>query len=147
MSAEQLTDIEVVQGPDRGMLFTLVSGFYRIIVQNDVSRSVTERLTAKTIHALTHNHQRIVDRFLQQLPEFMALKEKRRGPDIYLNDLSVAQCHAVVFAGLSSVILASFGEEAVTIVNGLVVSSAVLEDRDVVKMGSTTCVVHKVNRD
>lgn len=123
-------DLVAVEGPDRGMRFTVEDGTYRVIARApDEGPSSTSQLTPDGDRALDGEQVAAVEGHRTRI--------KKRGPDVTLQDGSVSRTHCIVFVDKGKASLADLMSTNGTKVNGVIVRDVDLKPGDVVHVGKT----------
>ncbi|MCC7074598.1 MAG: FHA domain-containing protein [Deltaproteobacteria bacterium] len=93
----RFVDLVAVEGPDRGMRWSVEEGAYRVIARAEDERNSTLQMTPDGDRALDKEQSQLVDSYFQAKSPQTRRSFKKRGPDIVLRDGSVSRTHALVF--------------------------------------------------
>lgn len=136
----RFVDLVAVEGPDRGMRYSVEEGTYRVLARSQDDSQSTLQMTADGDRALDKEAQARVDELGLTNSERAGRSRtgfRKRGPDIVLKDGSVSRTHALVFVDKDSVSVADLMSTNGTKVNGSVVKDVDLKEGDVVHVGKT----------
>ena len=134
----RFVDLVAVEGPDKGMRYSIEEGTYRVLARAQDDSTSTLQMTPDGDRALDKEAQQKVDEmFSGRSPGRARTGFRKRGPDIVLKDGSVSRTHALVFVDKDVVSLADLMSTNGTKVNGGLVSDVDLREGDVVHVGKT----------
>ena len=136
----RFVDLVAVEGPDKGMRYSIEEGTYRVLARHQDDAQSTLQMTADGDRALDREAQARVDELGLTHGERAGRSRtgfRKRGPDIVLNDGSVSRTHALVFVDKDSVSVADLMSTNGTKVNGGVVKDVDLNEGDVIHVGKT----------
>ncbi len=136
----RFVDLVAVEGPDKGMRYSIEEGTYRVLARAQDDSTSTLQMTPDGDRALDKEAQQRVDDVFacRSLASGRARTAfRKRGPDIVLKDGSVSRTHALVFVDKASISLADLMSTNGTKVNGGLVSDVDLQEGDVVHVGKT----------
>ncbi len=134
-------DLLAVEGPDRGMRYTVEEGSYRVFARGQDEASSTLMMTPEGDRALERAQELLVNDVLSQSARGTRTHLKKRGPDIVLKDGSVSRTHAMVFVDKLSVSVADLMSTNGTRLNGAQIKDAEMKPGDVIHIGKTKLVV------
>lgn len=131
-------DLEVIEGPDAGMSFTVEEGTYRVVGRAGDDGVSTIQMTLEGDRALDAQQEAVL-RDLLRSRESRGLRTRfrKRGADILLHDGSVSRTHALVFVDADGVSVADLMSTNGTRVNGHLVEDADVCRSDRVKIGQS----------
>ena len=133
MPMARFVDLLVVEGPEKGMRYTLEGGAYRVIGRaGDADET---RQLAPSGDRLLDEEQRLLIDGLQS--RGIRTRFRSRGADILIHDDSISRTHAMVFADDSGVSVADLMSTNGTKVNGAPITDADLQPGDVISVGKT----------
>lgn len=132
-------DLVAIEGPDKGMRFTVEDGTYRVVARApDEGTSTTSQLTRDGDRALDKEQEAYVDGlFAARGTGGDRTRIKKRGPDIVLSDGSVSRTHCLLFVDKGKASVADLMSTNGTKVNGATIRDVVLAPGDVVHVGKT----------
>lgn len=134
----QFFDFIVVEGPDRGMRYTIESGTYRVIGRTSEDNDSTVAMTTTGDRMLDSEQQALIDGLGKRAADrAVRTRFKKRGSDILVHDDSVSRTHAALFADEGGVSVADLMSTNGTRVNGAPTSDQDLVTGDVVHVGKT----------
>ena len=125
----RFVDLVAVEGPEKGMRYTVEEGTYRVLARAADERSSTLQMTPEGDRALDIEQERLVGTTRAHM--------KKRGPDIALRDGSVSRTHALVFVDKASVSVVDLMSTNGTKVNGAIVRDVDVKNGDVIHIGKT----------
>ena len=137
MTITRFLDLRVVSGPDEGMRYSIEEGTYRIIGNRDGTSFAIEQITPEGDRILNPDQQEIIHTHIKTYSSHARLKFQKRGPDILLNDLSVARMHVMVLMDDSAISIADLTSTNQIQVNGNPIKEAKLKEGDMISIGST----------
>lgn len=130
----RFVDLVAVEGPDKGMRFTIEENTYRVLARQSDERSSTLQMTPDGDRALDQEQAQYVDDVLSRRTR---TQFKKRGPDIVLRDGSVSRTHALVFVEKGAVSVVDLMSTNGTKVNGNVIKDVDVKEGDVIHLGKT----------
>ncbi len=133
----RFVDLVAVEGPDKGMRYTVEEGTYRVLARAADERSSTLHMTPEGDRALDVEQERLLDDVFRSRSTGVRTQMKRRGPDIVLRDGSVSRTHALVFVDKASASVVDLMSTNGTKVNGAPVRDVDVRAGDVVHIGKT----------
>jgi pSer/pThr/pTyr-binding forkhead associated (FHA) protein len=133
----RFVDLIAIEGPDRGMRYTIEENTYRVLVRASDEAVSTLQMTPDGDRALDRHQEQLVDEVLGQKSRGPRTQYKKRGPDIVLRDGSVSRTHALVFVEKSSVSVVDLMSTNGTKVNGSLVKDVEVKEGDVIHVGKT----------
>lgn len=141
----RFVDLVAVEGPDKGMRYSIEEGTYRVLARAQEDSQSTLQMTPEGDRALDREAQQRVDELFSGRTSADGGRSagrartgfRKRGPDIVLKDGSVSRTHALVFVDKDSISLADLMSTNGTKVNGGLVSDVDLREGDVVHVGKT----------
>ncbi len=134
----RFVDLVAVEGPDKGMRYTVEEGTYRVLAREQNDSTSTLQMTTDGDAALDKNAQQMVDEMFSGKSVGRArLGFRKRGPDIVLKDRSVSRTHALVFVDKEIISVADLMSTNGTKVNGGIITDVDLNEGDVVHLGKT----------
>lgn len=132
----RFVDLLAVEGPDKGMRFSIEENTYRVLARASDERSSTLQMTADGDRALDKDQEQLVDEALS-MRRGLRTQFKKRGPDIVLRDGSVSRTHALVFVEKGAVSVVDLMSTNGTKVNGNLVKDVDVQEGDVIHIGKT----------
>lgn len=132
----RFVDLLALEGPDKGMRFTIEENTYRVLARASDESSTTLQMTSDGDRALDQEQEQLVDEVLSQR-RGLRTQFKKRGPDIVLRDGSVSRTHALVFVEKGSVSVVDLMSTNGTKVNGNLVKDVDVKEGDVIHIGKT----------
>jgi pSer/pThr/pTyr-binding forkhead associated (FHA) protein len=135
----RFVDFVVVEGPDRGMRFTVEEGSYRVLARAQDDSTSTVQMTADGDRLLDPQaNSRAEQLFARRSSSDRSRTAfRKRGPDIVLKDGSVSRTHALLFVDKEAVSVADLMSTNGTRVNGQGITDTDLRAGDVVHLGKT----------
>jgi hypothetical protein len=133
----RFVDLVAVEGPDKGMRFTIEENTYRVLARAADDRSSTLQMTPDGDRALDPGQEQLVDEVLGARSRGTRTQFKKRGPDIVLRDGSVSRTHALVFVEKAAVSVVDLMSTNGTKVNGSLIRDVDLREGDVIHIGKT----------
>lgn len=136
----RFVDLVAVEGPDKGMRYSVEEGTYRVLARASDDSQSTLQMTPEGDRALDKEAQARVEELGLITPDRAGRSRtgfRKRGPDIVLKDGSVSRTHALVFVDKDTVSVADLMSTNGTKVNGGVVADVDLKEGDVVHVGKT----------
>jgi hypothetical protein len=133
----RFVDLVAVEGPDKGMRFTVEENSYRVLARAPDERSSTLQMTPDGDRALDDEQEQLVETALSAKGRGLRTQFKKRAPDIVLRDGSVSRTHALVFVEKSVVSVVDLMSTNGTKVNGSPVRDVDVREGDVVHVGKT----------
>ncbi len=130
----RFVDLVAVEGPDKGMRFTIEENTYRVLARQSDERSSTLQMTPDGDRALDRELEQHVDDVLSRRTR---TSFKKRGPDIVLRDGSVSRTHALVFVEKNVVSVVDLMSTNGTKVNGAQIKDVDVKEGDVIHLGKT----------
>lgn len=134
----RFVDLVAVEGPDKGMRFTIEENTYRVLARISDERSSTIQMTPEGDRALDKEQEQYVDDVLSRRSR---THFKKRGPDIVLRDGSVSRTHALVFVEKGAVSVVDLMSTNGTKVNGSLIKDVDVKAGDVIHLGKTKLAV------
>ena len=132
----RFVDLVAVEGPDRGMRFTVEEGSYRVIARAPDAQASTLQMTPDGDRALDVEQERLLEQLAKKSGRSRTAF-RRRGPDVVLRDGSVSRTHAMVFVDRDAVSCADLMSTNGTRVNGAVINDVALQPGDIIHVGKT----------
>ena len=132
----RFVDLLAVEGPDKGMRFTIEENTYRVLARASDERASTLQMTSDGDRALDKEQAQLVDEVLSTR-RGLRTQFKKRGPDIVLRDGSVSRTHALVFVEKDAVSVVDLMSTNGTKVNGNLVKDVDVNQGDVVHIGKS----------
>ena len=132
----RFVDLLAVEGPDKGMRFTIAENTYRVLARASDERSSTLQMTPDGDRALGKEQEALVDDVLGTR-RGVRTQFTRRGPDIVLRDGSVSRTHALVFVDKGAVSVVDLMSTNGTKLNGNLVKDVDVREGDVIHIGKT----------
>lgn len=132
----RFVDLLAVEGPDKGMRFTIEENTYRVLARASDERSSTLQMTPDGDRALDKEQAQLVDEVLSAR-RGLRTQFKKRGPDIVLRDGSVSRTHALVFVEKGAVSVVDLMSTNGTKVNGNLVKDVDVNEGDVIHIGKS----------
>jgi len=140
----RFVDLVAVEGPDRGMRYTVEEGSYRVLARAQDDSSSTVQMDTDGARALDKATQARADEALGGpgaigggRGDRARTAFRKRGPDIVLKDGSVSRTHALVFVERDAVSVADLMSTNGTRVNGDTIRDVDLREGDVIHLGKT----------
>jgi hypothetical protein len=134
----RFVDLVAIEGPDKGMRFTIEENTYRVLARAADERSSTLQMTPDGDRALDRDQAQLVDEiFAARSRGSTRTQFKKRGPDIVLRDGSVSRTHALVFVEKTGASVVDLMSTNGTKVNGNIVRDVDLKEGDVIHIGKT----------
>lgn len=134
----RFVDLLAVEGPDKGMRYSVEEGTYRVLARSQDDSQSTLQMTPEGDRALDKEAQARVDELFNSRASGRSRTGfRRRGPDVVLKDGSVSRTHAMVFVDKDTVSVADLMSTNGTKVNGSVVADLDLREGDVIQIGKT----------
>lgn len=130
-------DLVAIEGPDKGMRWSVEEGSYRVFARAPDNSASTVQMTPDGDRALDKEQEKLVGELFSQKQRSVRTHMKKRGPDIVLKDSSVSRTHAMVFVDADGASLADLMSTNGTRLNGSHVKDSELKAGDVVHMGKT----------
>jgi pSer/pThr/pTyr-binding forkhead associated (FHA) protein len=124
----RFVDLVAIEGPDKGMRYTVEEGTYRVLARISDDKASTLQMTV--------DGDRSLDREQEQLVGTRTGK-KRRGADIVLRDSSVSRTHALVVVEKTGASVVDLMSTNGVKVNGNMVKDTDLKPGDVIHIGKT----------
>lgn len=149
-SLKSVVTIQVVEGKDRGLEFTLPRGSCRALGRSLDDMESTQVFDTGGVVALDDTTKQLVLSYITQQfqqgqkvsgsaelagPE--SLGTFQRLPDVALSDGSISRLHAMIFHGPSGVGVLDLVSKNGTFINGVEVESKLLKEDDIVTVGSS----------
>ncbi|HEY4222534.1 MAG TPA: FHA domain-containing protein [Myxococcota bacterium] len=134
----RFVDLVAVEGPDKGMRYTVEQGTYRVLARSSDERASTLQMTSDGDRALDKEQETLVDEvFKGRASGGTRTAAKKRGPDIVLRDQSVSRTHALVFVEKASASVVDLMSTNGTKLNGSLVKDVDIVAGDVIHIGKT----------
>jgi hypothetical protein len=133
----RFVDLVAIEGPDKGMRYTVEEGTYRVLARAADERSSTLQMTPEGDRALDIEQEKLLDDVFRARSSGTRTQMKKRGPDIVLRDGSVSRTHALVFVDKGNVSVVDLMSTNGTKVNGANVRDVDVKEGDVVHIGKT----------
>jgi pSer/pThr/pTyr-binding forkhead associated (FHA) protein len=137
----RFVDLVAVEGPDRGMRYTVEEGSYRVLARAQDDSTSTVQMTNDGARALDKDAQARADEALRgpgtSGGDRARTAFRKRGPDIVLKDGSVSRTHALVFVERDAISVADLMSTNGTRVNGDTIRDVDLREGDVIHLGKT----------
>jgi hypothetical protein len=135
----RFVDLVAVEGPDKGMRYTIEEGSYRVLARAQDDSASTLHMTPDGARVLDTDAQVRADGLFQRRvgPDRSRTAFRKRGPDIILTDGSVSRTHALVFVEENAVSVADLMSTNGTRVNGATITDVDLSEGDVIHLGKT----------
>jgi pSer/pThr/pTyr-binding forkhead associated (FHA) protein len=135
----RFVDLVAVEGPDRGMRYTIEEGSYRVLARAQDDTTSTVQMTPEGARVLDREAASRADELFarQGGADRSRTAFRKRGPDIILRDTSVSRTHALVFVTRDVVSVADLMSTNGTRVNGAVVNDVDLREGDIIHLGKT----------
>lgn len=135
----RFVDLVCVEGPDKGMRYSVEEGTYRVLARGQDDSTSTVQMTPEGDRMLDRDAQERAEAHLatRTSPERSRTAFRQRGPDIVLKDGSVSRTHALVFVDKDVVSVADLMSTNGTRLNGQGVQDADLREGDVIHIGKT----------
>jgi pSer/pThr/pTyr-binding forkhead associated (FHA) protein len=137
----RFVDLLAVEGPDKGMRYSIEEGTYRVLARSQDDSQSTLQMTPDGDRALDQAAQARVDELFGAGENARAGRSRtgfrKRGPDIVLKDGTVSRTHALVFVDKEIVSVADLMSTNGTKVNGSLVEDVDLKEGDVIHVGKT----------
>jgi pSer/pThr/pTyr-binding forkhead associated (FHA) protein len=145
----RFVDLVAVEGPDKGMRYSVEEGTYRVLARAADDSHSTLQMTPEGDRALDKEAQARVDELFGRANNGQGADSdtprasrsrtgfRKRGPDIVLKDGSVSRTHALVFVDKEIVSVADLMSTNGTKVNGAIVADVDLKEGDVIHVGKT----------
>lgn len=138
----RFVDLVAVEGPDRGMRYTVEEGSYRVLARAQDDSTSTVQMTNDGARALDKDAQARADEALRGPGtsgngDRARTAFRKRGPDIVLKDGSVSRTHALVFVERDAISVADLMSTNGTRVNGDTIRDVDLREGDVIDLGKT----------
>lgn len=130
-------DLVALEGPDKGMRWSVEQGTYRVLARAQDERSSTVQMTPDGDRALDKEQEKLVGELFTQRQRSLRTHMKKRGPDIVLKDGSVSRTHALIFVDGEGGSVADLMSTNGTRVNNAQVKDAELKAGDVIHIGKT----------
>ena len=130
----RFVDLVGVEGPDKGMRYTIEEGTYRVVARMSDERQSTLQMTPDGDRALDREQEQLVDEYFATRTR---TQFKKRGPDIVLRDQSVSRTHAMIFVDKDGASLVDLMSTNGTKLNGSPVRDVPLKPGDVIHVGKT----------
>lgn len=137
MTTTRFLDLYVVGGPDEGMRYSIEEGTYRIIGKREDAAFAIEQVTSEGDRILNPHQLEIIYLHIKSYSDNSRLKFKKRGPDILLNDLSVARMHVMLLMDELKISIAELTCADKIQINGNPICNAILKEGDLITIGST----------
>ncbi len=135
----RFVDFVAVEGPDRGMRYTVEEGSYRVLARAQDDSASTVQMTPEGDRLLDPQARSRAEQLFARHggAERSRTGFRKRGPDIVLKDLSVSRTHALIFVDKDAVSVADLMSTNGTRVNGDEISDTDLREGDVIHLGKT----------
>ncbi len=133
-------DLLALEGPEKGMRFTIEGNTYRVLVRASDEAATTQQMTLEGDRLLDKEQEQLLDEVLAQRPG-LRTQFKKRGPDIVLRDGSVSRTHALVFVESAAVSVVDLMSTNGTKVNGNLVRDIDVKQGDVIQIGNSKLTV------
>jgi FHA domain len=133
----RFVDLVAVEGPEKGMRWSVEEGAYRVIARSADERNSTLQMTPDGDRALDREQEQLVDTWFQSRGAQTRRGFKKRGPDIVLRDGSVSRTHALVFVDKDGCSVVDLMSTNGTKVNDKPVRDVDVKPGDVVWVGKT----------
>lgn len=133
----RFVDLIAVEGPDKGMRYSIEENTYRVLARAGDDGTSTRQITPEGDLALDGAQEKLVDEVLAARARGTRMQFRKRGPDIVLTDGSVSRAHALVFVDRSSVSVVDLMSTNGTRVNGAPIRDVELRTDDVIQLGNT----------
>jgi hypothetical protein len=131
-------DLVGIEGPDKGMRWSVEEGTYRVLARAQDERQSTLQMTADGDRALDKEQEKLLGDLLGKQRTHRARTHiKKRGPDVVLSDGSVSRTHALVFVDGEGASVADLMSTNGTKVNGVQVKDQEIKAGDVIHVGKT----------
>jgi len=141
MKMTQFVDLLVIDGPDKGMRFSIEQGSFRIIGKRE-EPSIKENLIETEINrSLNADQQEIIYLHLKNFSNPSLLQYQPRGPDILLNDPSVNRIHAMVLFDEQTTSIADLISNEGIFVQKKQINQANLQNNDVISIGNSKLMI------
>lgn len=138
----RFVDLEVIDGPDKGMRYTVEEGTYRVLGRAGDDMSSTVQMNRDGDRALDPDQEALVEgMFRNRQSRGLRTRFKKRGADILLQDGSVSRTHALVFVDADGISVADLMSTNGTKVNGAPITDVDVAEGDVVHLGQTKMVI------
>jgi pSer/pThr/pTyr-binding forkhead associated (FHA) protein len=132
----RFVDFVAIEGPDRGMRFTVEEGSYRVLARAQDDSTSTVQMTADGDRLLDPQaNSRAEQLFARHSGDRRSFRT--RGPDIVLKDGSVSRTHALLFVDKDTISVADLMSTNGTRVNGQGITDTDLRAGDVIHLGKT----------
>jgi hypothetical protein len=136
----RFVDLEVVDGPEKGMRYTVEEGTYRVLGRRGDDVVSTLQMNQEGDRQLDPEQEAVVSGVFRAR-EGLRTRFKKRGADILLGDDSVSRTHALVFVDAQSVSVADLMSTNGTKVNGSIIDDVDVNAGDVVQIGQSKIVI------
>lgn len=137
----RFVDLVVVEGPDKGMRFTVEEGTYRVLGRAGDDFTSTIQLNRDGDRMLDPEQEAVVEGlFKARESRGVRTRFRRRGADVLLADTSVSRTHALVFVDAEGISVADLMSTNGTKLNGAPITDADVEEGDVLHVGKTKLV-------
>lgn len=133
----RFVDLVAIEGPEKGMRWSVEEGAYRVIARSEDERNSTLQMTPDGDRALDKDQAQLVDSWFQARGSQTRRGFKKRGPDIVLRDSSVSRTHALVFVDKDGASIVDLMSTNGTKVNDKPVRDVDVAAGDVVWVGKT----------
>ena len=133
----RFVDLVAVEGPEKGMSYSIEEGSYRVLARASDERTSTLQMTPDGERALDRDQQQRVDAILNARQRGTRTHLKKRGPDIFLRDSSVSRTHALIFVDKSFASVVDLMSTNGTRVNGDPVTDKDVLAGDIIHVGKT----------
>lgn len=133
----RFVDLVAIEGPDKGMRWTVEEGTYRVLARAQDERSSTLQMTPDGDRALDREQEKLVGELFSGRARDVRTNIKKRGPDVVLKDGSVSRTHALVFVDRDGTSVADLMSTNGTRVNDAQMKDAELKPGDVIHIGKT----------
>ena len=127
-------DLVAVQGPDKGMRFSVEEGTHRVLCRAPDGPSSTQQITGQGDLALDVVQEQALN---AAGVSGARARTRKRGPDIALRDASVSRAHALVYVDADKAGVLDLMSTNGTKLNGQLIRDEVLKPGDVIHVGKT----------
>ncbi len=135
----RFVDFVAVEGPDRGMRYTVEEGSYRVLARAQDDSTSTIQMTPEGDRLLDKQAQSRAEQLFarHESSDRSRTAFRKRGPDIILKDGSVSRTHALIFVDKDAISVADLMSTNGTRVNGTGINDTDLREGDVIHLGKT----------
>jgi hypothetical protein len=141
--AQRRVHFKVHAGPNEGDTVSVDSGACRLIGRH-LSDNETSFIDPNGNRVLDHTASTILsERLKEHVPEAPSFSVTAfdRGPDVIFSDDSISRAHAMLFVDPQGVGIIDLASTNGTYVNGVRISSALVQDGDVIAIGASEMLV------